>query len=68
MGEKAARNSAELAQSHSLSNLSIPFNRFPSQTSDEVFEFKAVTSEDERKVIMALPSNKAQDMTEFPYL
>ena len=59
VGEKAARDFAELAQSHSLSNLSIPFNLCPSQTSDELFEFKAVTSDDVRKVIMAMPSNKA---------
>ena len=59
VGEKAARDSAELAQSHSLSNLSIPFNLCPSQTSDELFEFKEVTSDDVRKVNMAMPSNKA---------
>ena len=46
VGEKAARDSAELAQSHSLSNLSIPFNLCPSQTSDGLFEFKEVTSDD----------------------
>ena len=66
MGEKAARDSAELAQSHSLSNLSIPFNLCPSQTSDELFEFKEVTSDDMRKVIIAMPSNKAPGYDRVP--
>ena len=29
------------------------------QTCDELFEFKAVTCEDKRKVIMVMPLNKA---------
>jgi len=53
VGEKAARDSAESAQSHSLSDLSIPFNLCSSKTSDELFEFKTGTSDDVRKVIMA---------------
>ena len=63
---KAALDSAELAPSHSLSKLSIPFNLCPSQTSDELFEFKGVTSEDVRKVIMAMPSNKAPGYDRIP--
>ena len=66
MGKKAARNSAELAQSPSLSDLSIPFNLCPSQTSEELFEFKAVTSDDVRKVIMAMSSNKAPGYDRIP--
>ena len=66
MGEKAARDSAELAQSHSLSNLSIPFNLCPSQTSDELFIFKVVTGIDVRKAIMAKPSNKALGYDRIP--
>ena len=66
VGEKAARESAELARWHSLSNLSIPFNLCPSLTCDELFEFKARTSEDVRKVIMAMPSNKAPGYDRIP--
>ena len=64
--EKAARDSAELARLHALSNLSIPFNLCPSRTSDELFEFKAVTSEDVRKVIRAIPSNEALGYDRIP--
>ena len=41
VGEKVARDSAELAQSHG-------YQTFPSlsQTCDKLFEFKAVTCED----------------------
>ena len=64
--KKAAHDSAELARLHGLSNLSIPFNLCPSRTSDELFEFKAVTSEDVRKVIMAIPSNEALGYDRIP--
>ena len=64
--KKAARDSAELARLHGLSNLSIPFNLCPSRTSDELFEFKAVTSENVRKVIMAIPSNEALGYDRIP--
>ena len=57
VGEKAA---------HGLSNLSIPVNLCLSQTCDELFEFKAVTSEDTRKVFMATPSNKALGYDRIP--
>ena len=66
VGEKAARDFAEFARWHGLSNLSIPFNLCPSHTSDELFEFKAVTNEDVRKVIMAMPSNKAPGYDRIP--
>ena len=44
------------------------FNLCPSQTSDELFEFKAVTSDDVWKVIMAMPSNKAPGYDRIPLL
>ena len=56
------------SQSHDLTNLSIPFNLCPSQTCDKLFEFKAVTSEDMRKVFMAMPSNKAPGYDRIPLL
>ena len=48
------------------------YQTFPSllssvhQTCDELFEFKEVTYEDVRKVIMAMPSNKAQGYDRIP--
>ena len=66
VGDKAARDFAELARSHGLSNLSSPFNFCPSQTHDKLFEFKAVSSEDVQKVIMAIPSNKAPGHDRIP--
>ena len=66
MEEKAARDSTDLARLYSLSNLSITVNLFPSQSCDELFEFKAVTSDDVRKVIMAMPSNKVPGYDRIP--
>ena len=38
----------------------------PSRTSDELFEFKAVTSENVRKVVMAIPRNEALGYDRIP--
>ena len=57
MGQKAADDSGELARLHDLPATPVYLG---STHCDELFDFKAITSEDVRKVIMAMPSNKAQ--------
>ena len=54
--QKAADDSAELARLHDLPTTPVYLG---STHCDELFDFKAITSEDVRKVIMAMPSNKA---------
>ena len=56
MGQKAADDSVKLARLHDLPTTPVYLG---STHCDELFDFKAITSEDVRKVIMAMPSNKA---------
>ena len=63
MGQKAADDSAELARLHDLPTT--PVYR-GSTHCDELFDFRAITSEDVRKVIMAMPSNKAPGYDRIP--
>jgi len=56
VGQKAADDSAELARLHDLPTT---LAHLGSTHCDELFDFKAITSGDVRKVIMAMPSNKA---------
>ena len=66
MGQKAADDSAELARLHDLPTTPVYLG---STHCDELFDVKAITSEDVRKVIIALPSNKARGyMTKFQCL
>ena len=56
VGKKAAYDSAELARLHDLPTTPVYLG---STLCDELLDFKAITSEDVRNVIMAMPSNKA---------
>ncbi|XP_074635839.1 uncharacterized protein LOC141894176 [Acropora palmata] len=61
--KKAADDSAELARLHDLPTTPVYLG---STHCDELFDFKAITSEDVRKVIMAMPSNKAPGYDKIP--
>ena len=63
VGQKAAYDSAELARLHGLPTTPVYLG---STHCDELFDFKAITSEDVRKVIMAMPSNKAPGYDRIP--
>ena len=63
VGQKAADDSAELARLHDLPTTHVYLG---SSHCDELFDFKAITSEDVRKVIMAMPSNKAPGYDKIP--
>ena len=63
VGQKAADDSAELARLHDLPTTPVYLG---STHCDELFDFKAITSEDVRKVIMAMPSNKAPGYDRIP--
>ena len=63
VGQKAADDSAELARLHGLPTTPVYLG---STHCDELFDFKAITSEDVRKVIMAMPSNKAPGYDRIP--
>ena len=63
VGQKAADDSAELARLHDLQTT--PVYLGPTHC-DELFDFKAITSEDVRKVIMAMSSNKAPGYDRIP--
>ena len=63
VGQKAADDSAELARLHDLPTTPVYLG---STHCDELFDFKAITSEDVRKVIMAMPSNKAPGYDKIP--
>ena len=61
--QKAADDSAELARLHDLPTIPVYLG---STYCDELFDFKAITREDVRKVIMAMPSNKAPGYDRIP--
>ena len=63
MGQKAADDSAELARLLDLPTTPVYHGL---THCDELFYFKAITSEDVRKVIMAMPSNKALGYDRIP--
>jgi len=63
VGQKAADYSAELARLHDLPTTPAYLG---STHCDELFDFKAITSEDVRKVIMAMSSNKAPGYDRIP--
>ena len=63
VGQKAADNSAELARLHDLPTTPVYLG---STHCDELCDFKVITSEDVRKVIMAMPSNKAPGYDRIP--
>ena len=63
MGQKAANDSAELACLHDLPTTPVYCG---STHCDELFDFRAITSEDVQKVIMAMPSNKAPGYDRIP--
>ena len=63
VGQKAADDSAELARLHDLPTTPA---YLCSTHCDERFDFKAITSEEVRKVIMAMPSNKAPGYDRIP--
>lgn len=63
VGQKAADDSAELARLHDLPTTPVYHG---STHCEELFDFKAITSEDVRKVIMAMPCNKAPGYDRIP--
>ena len=63
VGQRAADDSAELARLHDLPTTPVYLG---STHCDELFDFKAITSEDVRKVIMAMPSNKPPGYDKIP--
>ena len=65
VGQKAADDSAELARLHGLPTTPVYLG---STYSDELFDFKAITSEDVRKVIWLCLLLKLQAMKEFQCL
>ena len=63
VGQKAADDSAEPPRLHDLPTTPVYLG---SSHCDELFDFKTITSEDVRKVIMAMPSNKAPGYDKIP--
>ena len=57
---------AELAMSHGLNNSYCPTNMIVPHAENDVFEFHPVSWAEVRKVIMALPSNKAPGYDKVP--
>ena len=57
---------AELAMSHGLNNSYCPTNMIVPHAKNDVFEFHPVCWAEVRKVIMALPSNKAPGYDKVP--
>ena len=66
VGENAANKSEQLAKSYGLDTRSSLISTNVTYAEAEQFEFQPVSCADVRKVIMAMPSNKAPYMNDLP--